>query len=236
MSKISVWLWTALGGRRVVIAWGVALLGLLGVGWATAEDLTLIAGQPVAVLSSEEIQGEVTVGQTFVAPYPGLTRIAVMMQPFDRVNTHEVIFHLKSGREAEQDIVTIRFIPHNLKSKTWYDFSFPPIEDSAGVAYYFYLESPSSTPGNAIAVMGQEGDPYPEGVAYVRGEAVPGDMTFRTYYQASPGRRIDFLLTRFTANKPGVWGNRYFYAGLIVVYLVGTFVLLRQLAKNSERL
>ena len=156
------------------------------------------------------------------------------MHTFDRVNTKDVTFHLKQDREAQEDIFTASFNAQHIKTGKWQSFSFPPLGDSAGNSYYFYFESPGSTPGDAIAVMGQEGDPYPDGVGYVRDEPVPGDMAFRTYYQASVPDRRDFLLDWLTANKPSLWASRYLYLGLALVYIVLGFVLFRLITRFVE--
>lgn len=217
-----------------VAAWGFLVLGLLVIGYLAAEDLTRTAGQSVGIFSSEEIQGDVRVGQTFVAPYPGLNRIDVMMDTFGRINTHEVVFHLRRGREAGEDIFAARFDARHVRDRGWQPFSFPPLGDPAGTTYYFFIESPDSTPGNAIAVMGREGDPYPQGAGYVKDETAPGDMAFKTYYQASAPERLDFLLDRLTADKPSVWGDGYLYIGLALLYGVLLVICLSSVIGLSE--
>ena len=218
------WKWMAV--------WGALLAGLLLIGYAARDDLAVYVGQGVGAFSSEEIQGSLTVGQTFTAPYPGLNRIAVKMHTFDRVNTHDVILHLKQGREAGEDIWTDTFNGHDVQDGKWQVFSFAPLSGSAGVTYYFYFESPQSTPGNAVAVMGEEDDPYPNGAAYQGNEALPGDMAFKAYYKASWREKYDFLLARLTANKPSVWGNHYFYIGLGFVYLFMIIVFIGFMARH----
>ena len=224
---------TATLWKKIVI-WGAVLIGLLVIGFTASSELTLTVGQSAGLFSSEEIQGAVTAGQTFRAPYSGLSRIAVKMRTFERVNTQDVTFHLKQDREAQEDIFAASFSAQDVKNGEWQSFSFPPLADSTGNSYYFYFESPGSTPGDAIAVMGQEGDPYPDGVGYVGGEPVPGDMAFRTYYQASLPERLDFLLDRLTANKPSLWASRYLYLGLALVYLVLGFFLFRLITRFVE--
>ncbi len=219
---------------KQVVIWGVLLIGLLVIGYTASSDLTVSVGQSAGFFSSEEIQGSVTAGQTFIAPYPGLNRIAVMMHTFDRVNTHDVTFHLKQGREAQEDIFTANFNARDVKDKQWQSFSFPPLDDSGGNTYYLYFESPGSTPGNAIAVMGQEGDPYPDGVGYVNDEPVPGDMAFKTYYRATLPKHLDFLLDRFTANKPSLWGSRYVYVSLGIFYLALGVLCLRHMGRLDD--
>jgi hypothetical protein len=216
------------------VIWGAVLIGLLVIGFAASSELTLVVGQSASLFSSEEIRGAVTAGQTFRAPYPGLNRIVVKMHTFDRVNTQDVTFRLKQDREAQEDIFTASFNAQDVKNGKWQSFSFPPLGDSAGNSYYFYFESPGSTPGDAIAVMGQEGDPYPDGVGYVGGEPVPGDMAFRTYYQAYLPDRLDFLLAWLTVDKPSLWASRYLYLGLALVYIVLGFLLFRVVTRFVE--
>lgn len=219
---------------KQVVIWSALLMGLLVIGYVASSHLTVTEGQSVGLFAPTEIQGSVTVGQTFIAPYPGLNRIAVMMRSFDRVNTYDVIFHLKQGREAHEDIFTASFNARDVKDKQWQYFSFPPLDDSAGKTYYLYFESPGSTPGDAIAAMGQEGDPYPDGTGYVNNEPAPGDMAFRTYYQAPLPERFGFVLARLAADKPSVLGNHYFYVGLALAYFGLGFIFVRRVTKLDE--
>jgi hypothetical protein len=209
-------------GRILVL--GLFVFCLVLAGWAifSLGD----EGNEFALASPEELYGERQFGQSFVASYPDLYRIDIQMSTYDRRNTHEVVFHLKNGPDADVDVVTIPFHAGDVKDKRWRSFEFPPLPNSEGQLYYLYLESPGSKPGDAITVMGREGDPYPAGQAYVGGQPFPGDMAFRVYYSVGPVQKMDMVLSSLAANKPAVWGSEYHYAFLVVVYvlLVGALI------------
>jgi hypothetical protein len=205
-----------LRGRIVVL--GVFVIGLALAGWAV---LSLgHEGNDFALASPGELYGNTRFGQTFVASHSNLHRIDVVMSTYGRRNTQSVIFHLKRGLDAKVDIVTMPFHASDVRDEAWRSFTFPPLPDSAGQWYYLYLESPKSEPGNAITVMGREGDPYPLGQAYIDSQPFPGDMAFRVYYKVNPIHKINIVLTSLAANKPAIWGSKHLYSFLVVVYVL----------------
>ncbi len=129
-----------------------------------------------------EIRGARTVGQTFVAHQDGLSRIDVLLATYARKNTHSVTFRLKRSPDAGDDIAAITFSAAKVKDNAFHQFTFAPIPDSKGQAYFFVIESPQSSPGNAITIWHDPGDAYDEGAMVVDGQATDGDLAFRTYY------------------------------------------------------
>ena len=131
-------------------------------------------------VTAGEIYGSQTVGQTFVARCDNLSRILVFLATHARRNEGEVIFHLRR-RGAEADIYTERFAAADVEDLHWRRFDFPPVPDSAGKEFYFFLEGIGTAPGQAITVMASQSDGYAEG-ALMRGH-IPqkGDLVFRTY-------------------------------------------------------
>jgi hypothetical protein len=169
----------------------------------------------------QEVKGEKTIGQTFVAPLPGLQRIDVMLFDRGRRNTRDVTFHLRQGLDSTTDIVSITFNASAVKGRKWYTFDFPPLPDSANKIYYFYFSSPESADGDAIAVGGIQVDLYPSGEAYFGSTPARADATFRTYYSGvTLPQKAERLLERLAENKPFVWGNEYFYVFLVIGYLL----------------
>lgn len=106
----------------------------------------------------------------------------------------------------------------------------PPIRDSVGRAFYFCLEAPEATPGNAISVRDSAEDAYPDGEAVLQGVAGNGvrDLTFRLGYHPPLWQRAS-MAERITANKPSVWGDVRLYAVLAAAYLVLLFLLFARL-------
>jgi predicted small secreted protein len=53
-----------------------------------------------------EIYGAKTVGQTFVSTQPSLDRIDILLATYERTNTEEIIFHLRSSPNSPNDLPT----------------------------------------------------------------------------------------------------------------------------------
>jgi hypothetical protein len=206
--------------------------------WAllTTAGLLLILNQTLGLLGHEgqilnkirpnptiALIGEMQLGQTFVAPQAELERIDVLMYGYRRPNTHPVTFHLQK-LDAEQDEVSFTFSASEVRGWRWRSFRFPPLADSAGQAYYFFFDSPTSTPDDALTLGGVEGDVYPNGTAIINGHPARADVAFRTYYSdVSMAEKLATLATKITENKPSIWGDVRFYIFLAVSYV---FVLL----------
>jgi hypothetical protein len=186
-------------------------------------------GNDFALASPGELYGQTRYGQTFVASYPNLYRIDVVMSTYDRRNTKDVIFHLKQNLDAQTDIFSITLDAGDVKDKAWQSFTFVPLSDSMGQLYYLYLESPESERGDAITVMGREGDPYPSGQGYINDQPFPGDMAFRVYYKVNPIQKVNMVLESLAAKKPTVWGSKNLYIFLVALYVLLLGALLWQI-------
>ncbi len=57
-----------------------------------------------------------------------------------------------------------------------------------------------------------------------------------TTYTARVAAPAGSLLDRLTRNKPGVWGNRGFYAALAVIYVVLLVLFLRRVFRLGKGL
>ena len=133
------------------------------------------AGPPVG-----EIYGETKVGQTFYSYGSGLSGIKVLMANYhNRENTHDVIFHLREGPESIKDLRRVVVNASKILDNEYRSFEFDPIPDSKGKTYYFFIESPNSVPGNAITVLYAPGDIYGGGTRFMNGKPVGGDLFFQ---------------------------------------------------------
>jgi hypothetical protein len=130
-----------------------------------------------------EIHGRTSYGQTFVARYPNLNRIDVKLATYDRENHFPVVFHLRRGLpdEADSDIVTIKVQPSAIADDSFYAFVFPPIPDSQGQTFYFYIQSPRAMPGDAFTIWAASDNAYPEGSRIVNDRPASGDLCFIAY-------------------------------------------------------
>jgi 4-amino-4-deoxy-L-arabinose transferase-like glycosyltransferase len=129
-----------------------------------------------------EIYGANSFGQTFRAKHNNLYRIDILVGTYNRKNHQDVFFHLKKGFPPSLEVVKLSINAGKI-TEGYYSFTFPPISDSKDSLFYFYLESPNSSPGDAITIYSSVEDCYPEGTKIVNGKPASGDLTFIAYYK-----------------------------------------------------
>lgn len=144
----------------------------------TKASLLKTADQSYHNTPAGEIAGNNIIGQTFKAGADDLSVIKIFMASYNRSNSPDVIFHLRSSENKLEDIAKIVVPASTIKDNTWYSFSFPSLPDSKGKKYYFYLESPNAVKGNAFTAWMSSKDKY-EGGTFMRNHLPEkGDLTF----------------------------------------------------------
>ncbi len=152
-----------------------------------------VLSQEIAGVPAGEIYGPIKIGQTFVSPTNGLYRIDLLLATYARKNDRDVIFHLRNTPEGE-DLVTVRLNASEVEDNSFYRFEFPPIANSAGQSFYFFLESPDSEPGNAITIWGVVRNVYNEGKGYRNHRPTGGELAFRVYAEKALWERtVEYL-------------------------------------------
>lgn len=222
---------------HLAAAGGVAFLTLVSL-WGVARTVDdVYTEQPVASAVVGELQGAAIAGQTFTAEYNGLSEIELYLATYARRNVGPLIFHLRAAPDATLDLVTITIDARDIIDNSYYTFDFPPIRASAGRRYYFFLEAPEATTGNAITIWGTKQDMYVGGEAVLNGleERRVRDLTFRLRYELTLSEKISAFLDRLTANKPSLWGNRWLYIWLGVTYLALLYAMLTRMAERESR-
>lgn len=211
---------TVLARRKwFILGWTAPIVGLLLICWFSWVEVGLLSsGQPIYEGHVREFYGDAQVGQTFVAPYSGLYRVDVLLLTYGRINTHDIVFHLKASPEEEEDLLKITINARQAKD-TYFGFTFPRIPDSAGKTFFFYLDSPESVPGDAITIGSKDGDPYAKGAAYLNGSPTEQDLTFVARYRAGLWEIANAVLDRLVGNKPSIWGDRRLHFSLAFLYL-----------------
>jgi hypothetical protein len=68
--------------------------------------------------------------------------------------------------------------------------------------------------------------------ATLNGQAVDGNLKFRTYYSLRTRDKVDVLLTRMAAGRPYLLGSKGFYAGLAVAYVIVLGIFLWYVAQT----
>ena len=219
---------------------GVFVLGT-GIVWASVMVLVVYSsvnrlsvapwGNPLGDSLLAEVAGDTLVGQEFTAPLPGLYRIEVALDSGAVRSMHPVTFHLETDPSAVEDLWTTTFNTSDVQDGTPYGFEFPPLRDSQGQSYHFYLQSADSTSGDAVAVR-YSADAFVDGAsAYLDGQPVAGNLQFLTYYTLRTRDKVDLLLTRMAEGRPYFLGTKGFYVGLAVTYVLVLGAFLWQTAQ-----
>lgn len=204
----------------LLLLWLFPVVGFLLIISAAFNTVTPISvAQRLHNQPAGEIRGSFTVGQTFYSPYPGLSKIAVLLATYARPNHGQAWFHLTSDPNDSTRLVSIPFDASLVKDNSFQSFEFPPIGESAGKNYFFYLEAPAAGPGNAITAWSQSANPYSDGMAYFQARPVENDLAFVAEFRPSPWQLAETYLNRLASGKPGIWGSPIFYVITSFVYL-----------------
>lgn len=129
-----------------------------------------------------EINGSNVVGQSFIAEYNHLNGIDVDLATYGRVNTKDISFHLKTSPDSE-DIAKININGAEIEDNTNHRFSFPEVKDSKDRQFYFEIESPKSSSGNAITAWCNYNATYSSGSMFINRAPMKGDLAFITQYK-----------------------------------------------------
>jgi len=178
-----------------------------------------------------EIHGDIQVGQTFEAEYEGLSGIDVLLATYNRSNSGEFIFHLKSSLDAEKDIYSSRFDIEGVKDNTYFHFEFPKIRNSKRKTFYFYLEAPQSRPGDAITIWSHSQDSYRKGQKIINTVPAAGDLAFKTVYRSGFQESLETFLQKVRQNKPSPLNRKSFYLVLMIVFIATASVFIALLVR-----
>jgi len=159
----------------VVVAWAKYLIKKLT---RQVYHLT-VAGQTYHLL------GELTSGQvycqTFQVTSPNLCGVSVLFATFGRINTPDVIFHLKASCNSPDDLATCAVSASLLRDNSFFDFSFDPLPDSAGKTLCLSIESPQAVLGDCVGLWSSTcADPN---TFYKNGQPLTGRLAYTTRYE-----------------------------------------------------
>lgn len=215
----------------IIALFVLMMMSLSAIGYSSLRQLAC-EGQPInfslAPTAEQQIWGERIVSQSFVAPRNDLNRIDILFQTYQRQNSADVSLRLLELPPDAQnplhgvEVINFSFKASTLQDQTWRAFTFPPIPDSAGKHYLIVLQSPESSPGNAITVGGIEWDSYAPGQAFLGPVPLRADITFRTCYPMSAFDKLRILADQVTRHRPTLWGSPIFYGLILLMY--GLFV------------
>lgn len=221
-------------GRRIFLL-GSVVVWLMILAFIVIGALNGLSVPPWGNISgdgrSAEVAGPVQVGQQFVAPYSGLYRIEVTLEPASVESNLPITFRLDGQSPSSGPLAVGQFHTGDVVAGAPYGIEFPPIRDSAGKTFSFSLDSPQSTPGDAVTAHYDPDSALDGASATLNGEAISGNLKFRTFYSLRTRDKADLLLEKMAAGRPYFLGSKGFYAGLSVAYLIVLGIFLWHVAQ-----
>ena len=212
----------------------MAVLALV-VGSAVANVAAPPLGNAMGYERSSEVAGDTLVGQQFTAPFPGLYRIEVGLDSSLVRSAHHLTFHLKKVDSlATEDLWTADLSTDDIRDGEAHSFEFPPMRGSTGQAYYFYLQSADSSPADAVTIRYDPASFLHGSSAFLDGQPVSGDLQFQTFYSLRTQDKMNILLARMTEGRPYLLGDKGFYIGLAVVYVLLLCAFLWRIAQAIQ--
>jgi hypothetical protein len=188
-------------------------------------------GNPSGDDRTEEVAGSAQIGQQFIAPYPGLYRIEVTLDPAAVASDQPITWQLTARPSVPYVLAAGEFNTGDVQEGEPYSLEFLPIRDSEGQTFFFSLASPDSTPGDAVTVHYDPNSSIEGASAYANGQAIQGNLKFSTSYSLRTRDKIGLLLARMAAGRPYLLGTKGFYVGLAVAYVIVLGVFLWQTAQ-----
>jgi hypothetical protein len=180
--------------------------------WTQANALAATASQPIDIYLGPRVAGRNILGQTVRMDCNGFNQIDIILGTFNDEHNQPVTFYLATDTSAQQILYTESFNTNSVSDYQKRSFSFPPIIDSAGQTYFFFISSPNSTPDNAITVRGYTDTPLGRGDAksidqYSGGNAFAGrlgrprplraDIAFSAHCNLTLGQKVQGVFTHF---------------------------------------
>lgn len=138
-----------------------AIIGYLAliILWTQAETAASDIAQPIDIYLGPPLAGESVLAQTFTMDCNGLNYVALTLGVRGDASDQPVTFYLATGPSTQEILYSESFDSGQVLDFERKEFVFPPINDSAGQSYWFYLASPTSAPDNAITVRGYSDTP-----------------------------------------------------------------------------
>jgi len=191
--------------------------------------IVVIFNQPKNNIPVGEIYGNIKIGQTFVAEYNNLSAIEVLLATYNRENTGDFIFHLKSDVKRKEDIYSFKGDMRKVQNNEFFRFSFPKIGNSKKKKYLFYFEAPQAQPDNAITIWSNTEDLYKDGEKIINGAASQGDLVFKTEYELGMRLSSQALMARIlklTTFLVNIFRNKVFYFLLFIIISIWALITL----------
>lgn len=191
-----------------------------------------------------EVNSSNTYGQSFISNFDNLFMFSIFIPRQNFNSDGELYFHLKSNRNAEDDLVTLKWkfkdirfrkndfyiIPPDRETTDkgfHFHFQFPPISNAKNKEFYLYFASPDSKAGEGIKLGLWDDIDYYEGLrrgeAFRNSEPLKGFLAFRTYntWSQDKGSLINKIKTNLFQDKPFF----IFYCTLLSIVLSAIIIV-----------
>jgi len=179
-----------------------------------------------------EVISEKSIEQSFISARNRLNGFALKTLTYwDRSNTEEVIIKLYE-EGSDSAIVTNRVNPSETVDQEYLFVEFNPIEDSMNKVYHIYIESPTSTVGNAITFGATSDNPYKNGDLQINGKIIEDvDLNMKITYLPNgiSIKRLYGSLTNF------IWSNPVFCIIYTLLMLMSFTLLIMTVRSYKNR-
>ena len=89
-----------------------------------------------------------------------------------------LVLHLTLAKNPEMDLITSTRLFKDTVIEEWMAFKFPPIQDSKGKNFYFYLTTLDGSDVKPVRLGRFEEDNYKQGQLMLNGRPQKGDLSF----------------------------------------------------------
>lgn len=182
---------------------------------------TLDADVGPNTVPSPNIQGNIRIGQTFIAPRDNLARLDLMLGTHDRENNQDVFFELWNVTSREI-IVKKTFNASTVMNNRYNSVEFLQIKNSERQKFRFNLSSPKSTLKDSISMWMNKKNIYQHGDYFLNNNISQGDLVFRVYSK----RPIYKELGRIVRNYQGIFSSEAFLITAIIFFEIAQLILL----------
>jgi hypothetical protein len=182
-------------------------------------------GNPRGEARSAELNEINKIGQTFVAPLPGLAGVQVTLDSTASRVVRHVTMRLSEAGEAGKELGAKVFEIPSEALETDVRLDLAPVSDSKGKTFYISLET-DAPPGQGATVACSPVTAIEGARTYLNNQTLGGALQFQTYYSLRTRDKIDLVLTNLVKGRNHLLGSKGFYVGVGLVYacVLGLFV------------
>ena len=155
-----------------------------------------------------EIKGDNRPGQTFISGADNLAQVQVLGATFGGKASGVLTFHLKNASTDATDLVTEHLDTAHLPDNAFWSITFPPVLNSKGRSFYFYLEASGAPTVQAPTLWYNKSDVYRGGTHTQDGKSAEGDLVFRARTLAFPTNPRYNTILAANPPAPSIFENK----------------------------